>query len=182
MITEYYRPQTLAEAREIIQKKGKSLKILGGGTTLWQWKDQVSTVLDVQAIGLKKIEPSQTHLVFGAGLTLAELENASAIPAALKTAIQLNSTYNQRQIATVAGSLVAADGRSTFATAMLALNAHLKLFPSDDERAYGDLLALPSETLDGQLITEIRIPANVQLAFKYVARTKADLPLVCVAL
>lgn len=182
MIDEYYRPKTLTEALEILQKKEPAAKILAGGTTLRKWREQNLAVVDLQGLGLDQIDYRQTDTVFGAMVTLDKLARLSTIPSALRTAIELQATFNQRQVATIAGSLVAADGQSTLATAMLALNARLHLFPSQNELAYGEVLALRKEALAGQIITEVLIPTQVQLAFEYVARTPADLPLVCVAL
>ncbi|MGB9640595.1 MAG: FAD binding domain-containing protein [Anaerolineales bacterium] len=182
MIEEYYRPKTLTEALEILQKKGSAAKILAGGTSLRKWGESIKTVVDLQSIGFDQIAYRQTDTVIGAMVTLDQFAHLNTIPSALRQAIELQASFNQRQIATVAGSLLTANGRSTFATAMLALNARLHSFPSQKEFSYGDVLALSSNTLAGEIVTEILIPTQVQLAFEYVARTPADLPLVCVAL
>jgi len=68
-------------------------------------------------------------MALGATLTLANMAAIPTLPSALQIAIKLQANYNQRQVATLAGSLLSADGRSTLATAMLALNARLALFP-----------------------------------------------------
>jgi CO/xanthine dehydrogenase FAD-binding subunit len=86
-------------------------------------------------------------------------------------------------MATVAGTLVACDGRSTFATAMLALDAKCSVISYQSSVIYlGELLALRNELLQGKLITAITIPLNVKLAFETVARTPADKPIVCAVL
>ena len=77
--------------------------------------------------------------------------------------------------------MVSADGRSAFAAAMLALDAQLTLLPDEETKGYGDVLPLRGEALKGRLITNISIPLNVSLAYDYVARSPADLPVVCVA-
>jgi CO/xanthine dehydrogenase FAD-binding subunit len=84
-------------------------------------------------------------------------------------------------MATVAGTLVAADGRSPLATVMLALDAHLTVLPGEEAISLGDLLPLRHERLHHRLITMIRIPTEVRLAYEYVARTPADLPIICAA-
>jgi len=76
---------------------------------------------------------------------------------------------------------MAADGRSPFGTAMLALAPELLVQPGDEKIPYGELLPLRSEQLPGRLITEISIPLNTKLSYQYVARSPADLPIVCVA-
>ncbi len=182
MIDEYYRPKTLTEALEILQKKAPAAKILAGGTSLRKWRGQNLAVVDLQGLGLDQIESRQTDIVLGAMVTLDQLARLATISNALRKAIELQATFNQRQLATIAGSLVAADGQSTLATAMLALNARFRLFPSQNELTYGEVLAFGNEAIMGQIITEVVIPTQVQLAFEYVGRTPADLPLVCVAL
>jgi CO/xanthine dehydrogenase FAD-binding subunit len=87
-----------------------------------------------------------------------------------------------RQVATVAGTLVAADGRSPFTTALLALDAVLTLAPSGEAAGLGDLLPVRAERLRGKLITRVTIPLNTGLAYQYVARSPADRPIVCAAL
>jgi CO/xanthine dehydrogenase FAD-binding subunit len=91
-------------------------------------------------------------------------------------------------MATVAGALVTCDGRSSFATAMLALDAMLTIAPDNEKLSLGNFLPLGSRAdknnspLQGKLITKIEIPLNTKLSFETVARTPADRPIVCVAL
>jgi CO/xanthine dehydrogenase FAD-binding subunit len=97
--------------------------------------------------------------------------------------LRLEAPINLRNMGTVAGALVACDGRSPFAVVMLALDA--KLTVGGDQSSVvglGDLLPLRIETLRGKLITKIEIPLNAKLAFESVARTPADKPIVSAAL
>ena len=98
---------------------------------------------------------------------------------ALKSALKLEAPLNLRNAATVAGAIVSCDGRSTFVTSLLALDAKLTIFnPKSEITNIGDFLPLRSRGL----ITSISIPLNVKFAFDYVSRTPADKPIVCVAL
>jgi CO/xanthine dehydrogenase FAD-binding subunit len=107
--------------------------------------------------------------------------------ASLQKAINHEASYNLRQVATVAGTLVATDGRSPFTTVMLALDAQLTVQPGEElsgahpEIDLGDFLPLRSERLRNRLITQVTIPMNVRLAYQYVARSPADRPVVCAA-
>ena len=94
-------------------------------------------------------------------------------------ALEREASYNLRQAATLAGTLVAADGRSPLATLMLALDAGVILLPGEQQVPLGDLLPLRGEWLPKRLISKITIPTNVRLAYESVARTPADRPLVC---
>jgi CO/xanthine dehydrogenase FAD-binding subunit len=117
------------------------------------------------------------------------LESAHT-PEALKEAIRLEAPLNLRNMGTVAGALVACDGRSPFAAVMLALDAKLTVDggrktedgPRSAVYGLGDILPIREETLRGKLITKIEIPLNTKLAYESVARTPADKAIVCAAL
>ncbi len=182
MITAYHRPRTLEEALQLIGRSEPPTFPLGGGTLLSHTRPEAIEVVDLQALGLNTIRKKGNNLEIGATVTLQQLLEHGNFPACLKSAITLDAPLNLRNAATVAGSLVAADGRSTFAASMLALDARLKLQPNDQEMAVGELLPLRAARLRGKLITRLDIPLNVQFAFEYVARTPADKPVVCAAL
>jgi CO/xanthine dehydrogenase FAD-binding subunit len=181
MIIEYHRPDTIDEALKLLARVEPVTVPLGGGTVLNQPSDQSVATVDLQALGLDSIEVSGRVLKIGATATLQSLLETPETPSALCAAIRHEATYNLRQIGTVAGTLVSADGRSPFATAMLACGAELLLQPGDQKSTLGDLLPLRSERLSKRLITSLSIPLNIQLAYHYVARSPADLPIVCVA-
>ena len=180
MIKEYYRPQTLEEAlRLIIQSDTLPL---GGGTLLSKPGPAPIKVVDLQALGLNQIEKKGNNLEIGATVTLQQLLESKDVPLALKSALKLEAPLNLRDSATVAGTLVAADGRSPFATVMLALDSKLNLQPNDEELELGNFLPLRSDALHNKLITSVTIPVNAKSAFEYVVRTPADKPIVCAAL
>ncbi|MFH1633473.1 MAG: FAD binding domain-containing protein [Chloroflexota bacterium] len=187
MIIEYHRPETLDEALKLLARSDPVTVPLGGGTVLNQPSDTPVAVVDLQALGLDAVESGERTLEIGATVTLQSLLKVPEIPPALIEAIRHEATYNLRQMATVAGTLVAADGRSPFATAMLALDAqafvvrHESAVSAAEQISLGDLLPLREEKLPKRLITQITIPANIKLAYQYVARTPADLPIVCAA-
>jgi CO/xanthine dehydrogenase FAD-binding subunit len=99
----------------------------------------------------------------------------------LVSAIRHEATYNRRQMLTVAGSLVNADGRSPFATAMLALDAQLVYLPGDQIEPVGTLFSLIERPEQNRLISKVLIAGEASLSYHYVARTPADLPIVCVS-
>jgi CO/xanthine dehydrogenase FAD-binding subunit len=182
MITEYHRPSTLAEALELLGRPQPETRPLGGGTVLSAPSAEHVAAVDLQDLQLNTVSLKGKTLQVGAAATLQQLLDAEGLPAALAAAIRHEATYTLRQTATVAGALVAADGRSPFAVAMLALDATLALQPGDEAVSYGDLLALRPTKLKGKLITDIVISAAVSLSHQYVARTPADLPIVSLAL
>jgi len=182
MIIEYHRPDAMEQALELLARSEPVTVPLGGGTLLNQPSDESLAVVDLQALGLDQIKASGKNLEIGAAATLQALLNYADTPIALGAAIRHEATYNLRQMATVAGTLVSADGRSPFATVMLALAAEATLMPDDESAPLGEVLPLREEKLTHKLITQIRVPLNAVLAYEYVARTPADLAIVSVAM
>jgi CO/xanthine dehydrogenase FAD-binding subunit len=186
MISEYHRPTNLAQALELLARPDPITIPLGGGSALQRSQPDRLAVVDLQALGLNSLRRQGNFLQLGATLTLQSLldeidERQLSNLAGLKNAILHDSTYNLRQVGTIAGALVSAGGRSPFAVAMLALDASLALQPGDERLLLGELLPLRHEQLAHRLITSISIPLNVRLSYEYVARSPADLPIVCAA-
>ncbi|MBI5824496.1 MAG: FAD binding domain-containing protein [Chloroflexi bacterium] len=191
MITAYHRPQTLDEALALLTQP--NTLPLGGGTLLSQptpfdsAQGRSVSVVDLQALGLDSLrvkgnDPSARSgqaLEIGATCTLQALFEFEHCPDVLKTAIKLEAPINIRNMATVAGTLVASDGRSTFATMLLAMDAKVTVV-SDQKSVIsaGEFLL----TRPHKLITEIAIPLNTKIAFEFVSRTPADKPIICAAL
>ena len=179
MITAYHRPHTLEEALTLLSQP--NTLPLGGGTLLSHDRTDSLQVIDLQLLGLDTITKNGNQLEIGATATLQQLLESEHAPDALKSALKLEAPLNIRNSATVAGTLVSCDGRSTFATTMVALDAKLEIRNSkNDSRVshIGDFLPLRPRGL----ITSLTTLLNVKLAFEYVARTPADKPIVCVAL
>jgi CO/xanthine dehydrogenase FAD-binding subunit len=175
MITQYYRAQSLEEALDMLSKPDN--RPLGGGTWLNQPHDELFGVVDLQALGLNKIRKTGNTLEIGACASLQQLLELDECPLALKQALMNEFGLNMRNAATVAGALITSDGRSAFATCMLALDAKLLLKRKQfsETIGLGDFLALRH----GGLITEISIPLNTKSAFEMVARSPKDKPIVC---
>lgn len=200
-ILEYHRPKTLEQALELLGRDGPPALPIGGGSALNRSATASGAapgviVVDLQGLGLDRMVVQGGNLVLGATLTLQRLLDAlkgkgsadnganglsEGLSESLARAIEHETAYNLRQAGTVAGALVAADGRSPFATTLLALDTTLTLLPGDQVLNIGDLLPLRGEKLRGRLITQVSLPTNVRLYYDQVARTPYDRPVVCVA-
>ena len=184
MITAYHRPQTLDEALTLLTQPNRTP--LGGGTLLSRSSTASIEAVDLQGVGLNVVKKRGNNLEVGATVTLQQLLESEDCPQSLKSALKLEAPLNIRNAATVAGTLIACDGRSTFVSVLLALDTKLELRKLEDSKVetrtanIGEFL--PLRDLQGWLITSITIPLNVKLAFDYVSRTPADRPIVCVAL
>lgn len=182
MITNYHRPQTLNEALTLLTQP--NTVPLGGGTLLSHPTTDSVSVVDLQRLNLNSITKKGNDLEVGATCTLQNLFESEDCPTTLKTAIKLEAPINIRNIATVAGTLAASDGRSTFAAMLLAMDAKIEqaLF-KDSTIEYrtmnlGEFLLLRSTSL----ITKIIFPLNTKTAFEFVSRTPADKPIIAAAL
>jgi CO/xanthine dehydrogenase FAD-binding subunit len=182
MIVEYHRPKTIGEALTLLGRSQPLTLPLGGGTVLNRPSAEPVAVVDLQDLGLDTLRQRGNLLEIGATVTLQTMLEAPALPPALAAAIRREATHNLRQMATIAGTLVAADGRSPFAVVMLALDAQVQITAIPKKVSLGNLLPFRSEELRGRLITQVVVLLNVRLAYEYVARTPADFPIVCAAI
>lgn len=182
MIIEYHRPKTLEEALGLLQRPQPPTLPLGGGTTLSRLKEPGCAVVDLQALGLNQIMLQGNILKIGATVTLQQLIDYAGLQPDLVLAARKETTFNLRQRATVAGSVVSGDGRSPFLAALLALDATLLWMPGEQVESVGDFLALRGRRPQkGLLITELRVATNVNFKYEAVARTPEDRPIILVA-
>jgi len=184
MITEYYRPEKIEQVLDLINREDPHTMILGGGLYINEVIQGPIAVVDVQDLGLDEIAKKGKTLHIGAAATLQSLLTSGLIPQSLESAILHQETYNRRQIATVAGTIMAASGRSSVVGVLLALDAELELLgpgKKKDVVKLGEFLPLREEKLSGKLITSIHLPLEISASYQYVARSPADLPIVAAA-
>ncbi len=188
MIVEYYRPETLKQASELIARAEPLTLPLAGGTTLSRQGQNPAVqvaVVDMQRLGLNEIRKENGLLMIGAAVTLQHLADHELTPAALAHSIRQEVGLNARNQASVGGMLVSCDGRSPFVTTLLALDPRLVWYNEEETQTLGDYLALRGKArLDstrGRLMTEIRVLLNAKLRYEAVARSPLDRPIVCAA-
>jgi CO/xanthine dehydrogenase FAD-binding subunit len=181
MIVEYHRPQNLDAAVQLLQRPAPRTVPLGGGTIVNQHRQGELAVVDLQALKLNQVEFEGNTVKLGATVTLAKLIEIEGLPAGIAQAARKEVSNNLRQMATLAGSLVSADGRSPLATAFLALDAQLTWLPGEIEVYLGNWMPVREFSAPGLLIESIQIPTHVRLVLESVARTPGDKPVVCAA-
>ena len=181
MYQEYYRPKTVAEAVSLLQESNLSAIPLGGGTVLSHGVDSPVVLVDLQDLPLKQVSRHMNALHIGAGAALQALLEYPDLPESLKEALRQEAPLHLRNWATIAGSLVSANGRSPLATALLALDARLVILPGDKNVSLGDWLPLRASRNPRDLITEVVFSAQAELSCESVARSPEDRPIVCVA-
>lgn len=184
MIIEYHRPDTIDEVLSLLARKEPDTVVLGGGLFLNEVVEDPIAVVDIQSLGLGKIQAKGKKVILGAGTTLQAILENKKVPRALIRAVKYQETYNRRQIATIGGTLIAATGRSAITAVMLALDAEVELERQGEKTTkepLGDFLPLREKQLKGRLMTRVIIPSEIKTEFEYVARSPADLPITAVA-
>lgn len=175
---EYFRPKTVAEALELLHKGIP----LAGGTAITPRRSEVSAVVDLQDLDLDGLGLEGQTLVAGSGLKLQKLVEAGApIPPALAAACRLEAAWNLRNMATLGGVSMAADGRSPLLTTLLACGAQIEIEPGGERIPLDDLLRTRGEEDGRRLITKVVIPIPNRLSYDQVARSPVDRPIVCAA-
>ncbi len=205
-LKEYHRPRGLMEAVELLKRKEPRTRVLGGGTWLvGEAPRDVEAVVDIANLGLNRIVVEGNLLRIGAAVThqaLVESEqvglNAHGALRIIGETAQAMSGLNIRNRATIAGAIVTADAASPLATALLACDAEVVVAGARDKSKdvqepddfwkvipLAGFLAYRRQVLDeGVLITEIRMPIptpDTRSAYRRVARTPKDYPIVCAA-
>lgn len=173
MILDYHRPDSLEEAVRLLQRA----RPLGGGSVLTPNRRGLHGVIDLARLGLDRVQVGERQIEIGAAARLQALLGAD-LPAAMQDAIRLQAGWNLRNQATLAGTIVASDGRSPLMAVLLAMGASLQLEPGSQAIELDSYL---DQRPQDHLITMIRLPTAEQLAYEQVSRSPADRPQVCVA-
>ena len=196
MSLQYSRPQTVAEAVELLQQPGRHAVPLAGGTWLTprlrtdidvpgSLAGEVDLVVDLVNLPLNYVtsegEPGNGALRIGATTRLAAIMDDPLCQALaggiLAEAAHRAVPVNVRNSATVGGCIAARGPLLEFALALIALDVRVVTGGGD-----GDLKVFAP--LSGQLIAEVRVPwlaSDVSGGMARVARTPADQPIVAAA-
>ena len=181
MILEYHRPKEIDQALVLLNRQHPRTLPLGGGTVLSQMSGLEIAVVDLQLLGLNRLFVEGSFLQAGATVTHEQFLQDANTPTALKQAIRLEANLNVRNMATVAGTIVAGNGESSFLTTLLAADTRLDWLPGDQQISLGEYLSLRRSSSPGKLISQIVIPLQAALRFAAVGRSPMDRPILSVA-
>jgi CO/xanthine dehydrogenase FAD-binding subunit len=184
MIIEYHRPKTIQEALALLARVEPISYPLGGGMVLNQPSDEQYAVVDLQALGLGGISKKGNFAQVGATANLQQLLEYPGLGIDLYRSIEHEATTNLRQMATIAGTVVSANGRSPLVTVLLAMDADLEIMTSDGKATRWPLsgwLLERNTHRRGEIISMVSFATNIKVGYEYVARTPADKPIVCAA-
>lgn len=167
---DYFSPQNLEDALELLEDLSGETKILSGGQSLLPAIKarnlSPKNVVDIGGIKeLNFIRKTESKLIIGATITTGNLENdleiACLMPVLQETAAEIADPL-VRNLGTVGGNLCYADPVNDVPTTMLALNASFQLASGSGTRiipADGFFLeAFKTAIKPNELLTEIQIP------------------------
>jgi CO/xanthine dehydrogenase FAD-binding subunit len=181
MISEYYRPDTVADALALLTDTQKNCRPLGGGTKLSRQHRGEFAVVDLQNTGLDQIEKQGQRLLAGGAVRMQALYEHEDVHPEIKRAIGIDVTANLRNMATLGGWLVSSTGRSVLSTALLALDATLTWEPDSERVRMGNWFPMREVEPPGVLMTNVEWWLRPYLVFEYVARSPKDRPILIVA-
>jgi probable selenate reductase FAD-binding subunit len=181
-VVSYERPSTIDEALALLLRPGTIA--LGGGTKVNAAPTaEPVAIVDLQALGLDRIEPLGGHAVrVGATATLQELAEHAAVPAAVREAARRELPSTLRAAATVGGCVATADPESELLAALLVHEAKVGLAGRDGvPRVELDALLGDLGLLSGALVTAVEIETTGASGVARTARTPADRAIVAAA-
>jgi putative selenate reductase FAD-binding subunit len=179
MIKEYFRPNTIEEAIQLLKLPGSI--IMGGGTFVNSSHQENVTVVDIQDLELKSIQKDNNLILVGSSTILQDLIKNKHIPEAIKQAISIDSPLNIRNMATIGGYIITATGTSVLSTVLLAMEATIQFTPGLDDLTYTEFITSSYYKGGRLLITSVNIP-NHETNFNVISLTPTSRVIVCAAI
>ena len=167
---QYFAPQKIEEALEILSRYGKEIKIIAGGTDLLiQYYDrlyEINSCLDLKNIKeLKKIRISKNQIEIGAMVTHAQLEKSEDIKKYFPILSQAAADIGSPQIrnrGTIGGNIVNASPAGDLLAPLMAYDTQFRLLSIQGEKIAPaeEFFIGPKKTIlePAQLLTRIILP------------------------
>lgn len=169
-VTAYHRPASLEEALELLGGPGRIP--LAGGTIVNTPGGEPVEAVDLRALGISGIEPSDGTVRIGAMTVLSELAESDGVPPIVAEAARRELPSTLRALATVGGTIAVGDADSLLVAALLAHGADVEVAAQERRPLAGHL--------DGGqgLITAVVIEDGGRGTIMRTGRTPADEPIV----
>lgn len=185
LFKEFHKPSSVQEAVTLRNRLGLSA-YLGGGTiinTLTYAKEvpeeeQATALISLSALGLNKIELTDSELVIGAGVTHQELLESDKVFPAIKEAAAYMVNRNIRNMATVGGNVALRGATCNLASMLLALDAKVELMQADGKTKIVSIADYNENGNSQDLILNVRISQEMgsrKFASRRYVRTQNDI-------
>jgi aerobic carbon-monoxide dehydrogenase medium subunit len=193
---ELYRPQTLAEALDLLDRHGEEARLIAGGQSLVPMMNlriaSPAILVDLNNVpGLGGIRRDGDTIRIGAATRIQELLDSEIVRTQaplVAAAVRHTGHYSIRCRGTVGGNLCHADPASELVLAALALRAEVRLRGKHQERVlaadafFRDALTTAIEP--GEILTELMVPAapaGAKAVFREHARRAGDFAIAAAA-
>jgi aerobic carbon-monoxide dehydrogenase medium subunit len=177
----YVRPRSLEELHALTLTPD-TLAVAGGALLFGQFEPPYEQFIDLQAVeNLRSILESDHWLLFGGAVMLSEMLASPLVDVTYKRALRRTLNPNLCNNASVGETLIARRPIEWLAL-LAAADARVSFTPeSEIEAGYPSVRDLEQLDLRKTVITNITAPRRGLLGSAFVARTPADLPIVCTA-
>lgn len=129
-INEYFRPESIDEAYEILQTHNAA--VIGGGAFLNLSEKNIESAVDLSKLGLDYVVEKDGQIEIGAMATLRSIETSSVIKqnfsGVLAKAASSIMGVQLRNTATIGGAVYGRYGFSDILTPLLAIDASIELY------------------------------------------------------
>lgn len=177
-IRQYHRPESIQDALQLITNLEVTTAVLAGGTNLLAQPDtEIDQVVDLQKLGLNKIQLGQKEVTYGSMVRVQQIVEHSQSPALLRQTAKFEGPNTFRNVGTMGGLVVQADWESEFFASLLVHKAVIRLLTRDGELSI-PLRDLTKEKIHNSLVVNVIVESGGQGAHHRVARTKTDRPIV----
>lgn len=179
MIEHYFRPDSTAQALELMQQHAGAATWFAGGSKLnaAPSKTDKTVAISLDNLALDKIEQHGEALHIGAMCRLQALIDSELVPTALKQAAAFIYSRHVRNQATLGGEIAALQPEALVVPSLMALKARVVLA---DEREMDVETYIADEQRD--LIIKVIIPdVNLACIGYNIARSAAGLAIVTAA-
>ena len=168
----------MQDALALLQRSGTVA--IGGGTKVNAAPGGGPVeIVDLQALGLGRIERLSGGLDIGAGATLQCIATNAAVPAVVREAARREEPSTLRAVATLGGCVAAGRWDSELLAALLAYAATVTLAGPDGDQLVGlDALLADRSQLAGRIITSVAVATGGAAQAARTGRTEADRPIV----
>ncbi|WP_091545350.1 FAD binding domain-containing protein [Alkaliphilus peptidifermentans] len=181
-IKNYVVPQTVEEAYGYLTSN-KASTIFGGGAFIRMGSKNISTAIDLSKCGLNNITESDDSIEIGAMVTFGDLESSTILKNHFNNLLAISVKdivgIQMRNIVTVGGTVYSRYGFSDFITALMVLDAKVKLHK-------GGLVPIELFITDGSkekdILEYITIKKdNRRASFKSMRNSKGDYAILNIA-
>jgi probable selenate reductase FAD-binding subunit len=184
-LREYHRPVTVLETNQLLKREDtRTIPLFIGARIPSDPLKGVEVVLDLSQMGLAYVATLADGLHIGSLTPLQELIDSPDAPPninrILSPAVRLTSHYGLRHLATLGGTLLAAQNAAELLSALLVLDSIVRIHGNQElprNLSLTEFLAAGEQALEtGEIIVEVVIPhpAPSHYVLQRIARTPLD--------